>query len=280
MNTKSSNSCAQVTPNNELSSSGKFGPPRILALAVCMIIFSFGAVAAIARPAATDPVELYAPQVTVAAQRTVAVPLTISDTTGLGIIAYQFNMRYDPSVLQVNPVPIEIEGTLSESMAFAVNPNTPGLLRVAVYGAYPLADEGVLLKLRFTAVGATGATTNLIWDEVLLNEGDPQHVVTDGSVTIATPMMFYTSVRGRLIGGFGDVIAASARVELIGSDGIYRTVLTNAKGYFEFGRVPTEQTYTLSVSSGDYRFRPVRVDVKESPVEVEVRSDSKGMRDR
>ncbi|MEO6392104.1 MAG: cohesin domain-containing protein, partial [Pyrinomonadaceae bacterium] len=97
----------------------------------------------IARTADAAPVGLSAGQGSVAPNADVVVPLMITDTTGKNIIAYQFNLVYDPSVLVVTADPATTAGTISSEMAFAVNPFTPGILRVAVYGAYPLSGQGV-----------------------------------------------------------------------------------------------------------------------------------------
>jgi hypothetical protein len=201
----------------------------------------------------------------------------ITDTTGLGIIAYQFNLTYDPAVLQINDVPIDIEGTLSESMAFAVNPNTPGLLRVAVYGAYPLSGAGVLLNLRFTAIGDHGSVSDLTWHDVLINEDDPDQGTAEGSVIITAAVLNEVRVRGHVRTGVA--VVPFARVELNGKDGVYRTVLADAKGYFEFARVPADQTYTISVAPDGNRFTPVVINVAKSALDIEMRSEPDQIRD-
>jgi hypothetical protein len=262
------------------TSFGKAMSRRLTATVFSLVVLAVCAGAAVAAPSlAFSPVKLSAPRMSVAEQSDVVVPLEITDTTGVGIIAYQFNLTYDPAVLQIDSVPIDIEGTLSESMAFAVNPNTPGLLRVAVYGAYPLTGAGVLLNLRFKAIGASGSVSDLIWEEVLVNEGDPEQTTTNGSVAISPVVLQQTaaSVRGHV--RQGAVIIPYARVELTGNDGIYRTVLANAKGYFEFTRIRADQTYTLSVAPNGRRFTPIVVKVAESAIDVDVRSEPKQTRD-
>jgi hypothetical protein len=60
----------------------------------------------------------------------------------------------------------------------------PGLLRVVVYGPLPIDENGVLLNLRFTAVGSPGSVSPLSWERMMFNEGDPQVIASDGSVEI------------------------------------------------------------------------------------------------
>src|SRR6185503_7954647 len=46
---------------------------------------------------------------------------------------------------------VAISGTASRGLIAVSNPREPGLLRVAVYGAMPMDENGVLLNLKFTA---------------------------------------------------------------------------------------------------------------------------------
>ena len=64
------------------------------------------------------------------------------------------------------------------------NATEPGLLRVVVYGAYPIDANGVLLNLRFTAVGAVGSVSPLTFERIMFNEGEPRVMVTHGRVEI------------------------------------------------------------------------------------------------
>lgn len=112
------------------------------------------------------------------------VPVSISDTTGLGIIAYQFDLQYDPSVIQPKAIPVTAFGTLSSGMAVVYNPISPGSLKVAVYGALPLSGAGTLLNLNFKAVGADGSVSPLRWVNPMFNEGNPGVYPKDGQIRI------------------------------------------------------------------------------------------------
>jgi hypothetical protein len=65
------------------------------------------------------------------------------------------------------------------------NAKEPGLLRVVVYGAMPIDDNGVLLNLRFSAVGAVGSISPLTFERIMFNEGEPRVSVADGEVALA-----------------------------------------------------------------------------------------------
>ena len=55
-------------------------------------------------------------------------------------------------------------GTISRGLSVVTNSSEPGLLRVAVYGPMPIDGNGVLLNLRFTAVGKAGSVSPLLFE--------------------------------------------------------------------------------------------------------------------
>ncbi len=100
------------------------------------------------------------------------------------VISYEFNLRYDPSVIQPFAKPVEVKGTVSRGLTAVANATEPGLLRVVVYGAMPIDEDGVLLNLRFTAVEKTGSVSPLTFERIVFNEGDLGIMVTDGQVEL------------------------------------------------------------------------------------------------
>jgi hypothetical protein len=70
-------------------------------------------------------------------------------------------------------------------MTVVQNSNTPGRLRVAAFVANALAGPGrTLIQLKFRVAGARGATTALVWEKFMLNEGDPPSNKIIGSFTV------------------------------------------------------------------------------------------------
>ena len=59
-----------------------------------------------------------------------------------------------------------------------------GLLRVVVYGAIPINGDGVLLNLRFKAVGSSGAVSPLAFERLLFNDGEPRAALTNGRIEL------------------------------------------------------------------------------------------------
>jgi hypothetical protein len=131
------------------------------------------------------PITITAQPVVSAADKGIIVPVSVQGAADKGIISYEFNLRYDPSVIQPMAEPVDVAGTVSRGLMVVTNPNEPGLLRVVVYGPLPIDENGVLLNLRFTAVGAVGSISYLKFENLIFNEGEPRVSVTDGEVEIS-----------------------------------------------------------------------------------------------
>src|SRR5205085_833819 len=125
------------------------------------------------------------PHLVTPANGEIIVPVSIDAANDKGIIAYEFDLKYDPSVIRPAADAVSLAGTISRGLSFAANADSAGILKVAVYGPMPLDGNGVLLNLKFTAVGAPGAVSPLTWQRVLLNEGDPQAIAADGQVELS-----------------------------------------------------------------------------------------------
>jgi len=126
-----------------------------------------------------------APNLRAAPGKEIILPISVEQAADKGIISYEFNLRYDPTVIQPAADVVSLAKTVSGDLTVVANANEPGLLRVVVYGAYPIEKDGILLNLRFTAIGSPGSTSPLSWESLMFNEGDPQAMATDGLITIS-----------------------------------------------------------------------------------------------
>lgn len=124
------------------------------------------------------------PRVAASADEEIIIPISIHGAANTGIISYEFNLRYDPSVIQPLASPVDVSGTASRGLMSVVNSREPGLLRVVMYGALPLDGDGILLNLKFTAVGAPGSTSPIVLERMMFNEGYPLAITADGSIEI------------------------------------------------------------------------------------------------
>ncbi|MBK8464451.1 MAG: carboxypeptidase regulatory-like domain-containing protein [Chloracidobacterium sp.] len=211
-----------------------------------------------------------APNIVAPASKEVIVPISVDGATGKDVIAYEFDLRYDPSVIQPQAEPFDVAGTLSSSLFVVVNAETPGLLRVVVYGTEPLDGSGVLLNLKFTAVGAPGTVSPLTWERVMFNEGDPRTLATDGTVELSASAPNQAELTGRVVNTMGQGIS-NARVTLTDTTtGAVRSAMSNGSGAYRFGGLTVGQTYTVSVDSKHSAFAPLTVSITGQSVNTDM----------
>jgi ligand-binding sensor domain-containing protein len=114
----------------------------------------------------------------------VIIPVKVNGIAAKDVISYEFTLRYDASVMQPSSRVVDLKGTVSRGFAFAANATQPGVLRVVVYGAMPITDDGVLLNLKFTTVGRAGVVSPLTFEQIMFNEGEASVNAGDGKVQI------------------------------------------------------------------------------------------------
>lgn len=144
------------------------------------------------------PVSVALPNASASPGTVVTVPIMVSDTTGLGIISYDFQVSFNPAIIQPASPPIDEVGTLSSDMKITPNADNPGHLIVSAFKINSLAGAGTLINLKFNIVETVGLSTGLIFENYLdpgniahvafaFNEGQPPVSTTNGSVTINAP---------------------------------------------------------------------------------------------
>lgn len=149
---------------------------------------------------------------------TVEIPITVSDTTGQGIIGCDIILKYSPTMLTLTNV---LPGDLTSGWEAEVTPSdaekaaltapwhypvyntnhTTGIVKVALYGRTALAGQGSLAKLSFRVNdGASGSSALTLVQELTeaeqplsdksnrktqLNEGQVASTLANGSFTIS-----------------------------------------------------------------------------------------------
>ncbi len=200
----------------------------------------------------------------------ITVPVSVADTTGKGIVAYQFDLTFDPKVIEPQAIPVEIVGTISDKMIVTANKETPGLLKVVVFGALPLESKGLLLNLKFTAVGDEGSTSPLTLENFMFNEGDQRATTTVGHVTITAQPEGEASIEGKLLTSAGDGLP-DTRITLTNSNtGESWTVLSNASGIYRFGGIKVGFTYVVTVESKEFMFAPQAISLLNDVTNVDL----------
>jgi hypothetical protein len=199
-----------------------------------------------------------------------SVPVTVSDTTGLGIISYDVRVTYDPSVLELQATPVDTTGTISNGMVITPNPSTPGLLRISAFTAFDLVGGGTLFNLQFKAIGPAGSVSPIHWEFFMFNEGTPSNTATDGSVRILqAPTAGEASISGRVVSSAGRPIS-NAIVKVSAVDGNQMTVRTNQFGAYRFEGLTAGHSYALEASAKGYRFVPRLIQLNDSIGNIQI----------
>jgi uncharacterized protein (TIGR03437 family) len=121
---------------------------------------------------------------TAGAGTTLTVPITASDTTGKGVIAYDTTITFDPAVLRLQSAPTDKTSTLSSNFTITTNSPSAGQLRISGFGSAPLAGAGTLLNLKFDVLGAAQTCSNLNFTSFRFNEGTPCSTTTNGRACV------------------------------------------------------------------------------------------------
>jgi len=135
------------------------------------------------------------PNINAAPGSLITIPVTVGNTTGLGIISYDLQVSFNPAVLQPASPPTDTAGTLSSSMSVTPNTAFAGHFIVSAFQAQNLSGAGTLINLRFNVVGSAGQSSALTFEDYTdpsniphpgfqFNEGDPVASPSNGSVTI------------------------------------------------------------------------------------------------
>jgi len=138
----------------------------------------------------------------------VEVPVMISDVTGFGIVALQFDVVYDTNVLTISEV--TLNGAITEAdWGFEFNPDmdSQGLVKVAMVGDVVgtekpkgLTGSGVIAKIIFDVdSGNPNDCSGLNLENVLLNEDAFDITIGNGRICCTTPPDFNLTVEPNTI---------------------------------------------------------------------------------
>ncbi len=230
--------------------SGDWTPPTMFAKA--------------SRPAPEAIVTVTAPIMPAVTGSNFDIPVTVGDTTGQGIISYQFDMLYDPAIIQPQGSPVDTAGTMSSGMFVTVNNPSPGLLKVVAFQATPISGAGTLFKFKFTAIGAAPSFSLLTWQNFMFNEGNPDDNAVNGRVNVIPPVTAASvTVSGRVLTAQGQPIA-NAVVILTGSQGEFYIARSGQLGYYTILDVPAGGSYVLTGKAKQHSFPASLVNVSDS----------------
>ena len=185
----------------------------------------------------------------------ITLPITVGDMSGRGATSFDFDLLYNPAVLEPRTPMAVNANTLSSGLNVGANIITPGRLRVSGFGAQPLAGAGILVNLQFRTIGVAGTSSPLTWDPFVFNEGEPPSAMVNGRVDILAPTATPASISGYVLTQIGRA-PKGATVTLSDLDGNTSTTTVNRWGQYGFTDVAPGQTYFVTVRAKGYSFTP------------------------
>jgi hypothetical protein len=219
-------------------------------------------------PEGERPMRISAPSISAPVGTEVSIPIDVQDTTGRGILSYEFDLTFDPTVLEPAANTVDLTGTIGEGQTVTVNALERGKIRVVVYGTNVLAGEGHLLNLKFNVVGDVDESSDLTWTTFNINEGGINFETKNGRVVVRAASND-AAIAGRVLSAAGQPVSG-ATVTLVDTTGQTRTARTSSLGNFRFAELTVGQTYTVSVSAKRYTFAPQTVSVTGDAVNLDL----------
>ncbi|MEM6646945.1 MAG: choice-of-anchor D domain-containing protein [Bacteroidota bacterium] len=175
------------------------------------------------------------------------IDVTVGDLTGQDVIAYEFVVAFDETVLEITGA--TATDTRSSELNVVTNTNTPGQITVVAAGASPLTGAGTLIKLDVSYLAQ--GTSALTFTSITLNEGSPAANTTDGSVQVELANTTPTFALSRTSIAFGVVIQTETSTESVdvtntGTGTITGTITSTGDG---FAIVSGGGDYTLAAGA-------------------------------
>ena len=112
----------------------------------------------------------------------VRVPVRI-ERGSPAVYAADLTITYDPATLDLAAGGVSL-GTAAAGMALAVNSATPGVIRVGLAAAQPIAADGDLLTITFDVAADAQAAGTVAFATASLNEGAAAATTANGAIAI------------------------------------------------------------------------------------------------
>jgi len=158
-----------------------FGAEGNSALTFTDFVFNEGTPAADLSDGAIEipEVALSLPHTTGAVGADVTIPVSTTDLTGGGVLAYDITISFDEEIVDISG--IDATGTISDGMS--INTDTAGnAIRIVAASGSELSGTGTLINLTGTVISE--GMSVLDFTSVTLNEGTPHGAGVDGSITV------------------------------------------------------------------------------------------------
>jgi hypothetical protein len=114
----------------------------------------------------------------------VTLPVTIDNFKGHSLTSFQFDVEYDHRVIEPLTSAADISGTRADGAGIVSHSPYPGMLKVVVFGTYPVSGDGIYANLRFRAIGAAGSSSILALRSFRFDDGKTPVRMVAGELSI------------------------------------------------------------------------------------------------
>ncbi len=111
-----------------------------------------------------------------------AVPINISNVTGFEIYSFKLTLVFDQHVLDATG--FTTDSSLIENWKAPLIEDSLGMLKISCADSTALSGAGVLMYIKFDAVGDAGTQTTLTFSQIIFNDGEPWVDATGGNITL------------------------------------------------------------------------------------------------
>ena len=184
-------------------------------------------------------IEMFISDTVAAPNRYINIPLTIQGVADFDIISFLIEIKFDSSCLL--GVDVINEGTLTENWQPPIVNKLGTSFYFALAGAKPLAEDGILVYLRFLTNprAKENQISDIAFKEVILNEGNPQPKLFDGTFRIRG-----LQIAGAIAYQGTRIPVPGANINLSGQQSI--STNSDENGNYNFNQLPF----------GDYILKP------------------------
>lgn len=211
----------------------------------------------------TGRVQLTAPILQKPKPAMFVVPINVNDVSSAGVFAFQFDLVYDPDIIDpFGPnFGCSTTGTIAGAVGMAptCNVSPDGTVRVSVSGPIPMNGSGTILNIYFTTdpMVVPEVTSPLNFSNALFfnSSGLVTSTAFNGEVKVQAPTAAGSAVSGRVLDTWGRPLP-NVRITISNGMGISRQVVSSPFGYYAFEDLPTGDVYVLEAAAKRYVFQP------------------------
>jgi len=132
----------------------------------------------------TNAITVSVPVISAVSGSQILIPLRLDGLRERTVESLQFDISYDPAVITPGDPGATLQGAVDQGLSIVSNSPTPGLLKVAIYGAEPAGGDGVYAYLIFNVAGPARTASDLRISGFRFNDGRAAASLKHGQLSV------------------------------------------------------------------------------------------------